>query len=142
MEDLFDDEAIGVLTALSMPRQVNVYDGWVEQHWVLRLGASVRVEWAAGANVVVAQALDVVRAILRDDAEAGEVPELTAQVRMIDGTHAMLTIGVRSQPGRDRRAGMLAASSLVPAIEALTTIEEVQGIPRAYWKMLFGPASV
>jgi hypothetical protein len=138
--------SIEQLAAFSSPMPLAVADdqGDREQrNWIIRTGADVSEEWDTGrASAEITEYANASLELAR--AERGMRPldpEQLARVRLIriDSRHLIVNV-VTETFLDDTHAPLLLTVASLGALERRVSIDDIQGIPRRYWRVLIGPA--
>lgn len=115
-----------------------------QRNWVVRLAMDPAETW----NVVEASAV-VTRKAASAIREACEARGLSFDnqgpydpvVRLvpIDARHVVMNITTIKLEEDEAHAYLVAASAALRALDELTPIDDIQGIPRRFWGLLIGP---
>jgi hypothetical protein len=139
-----DFEQVAVVAAYSTPVPLPVDDDErLEQRmWAIRLSSDVSPGWnteevAAGLDKQATSALRTAHS--ERDLRYEDIGLPTIRVLLVDPRHLFLNI---TTPRMDRDAAesdLVAACAALRALEQIVPIEDVQGIPRRYWRIFMGP---
>jgi hypothetical protein len=133
------------LTAHSMPHPLLVEgDTSREQrHWVVRIADRLPADWNAEATSEQLNC-DAVSAVR--DARSARGLELRGgpfvpQVRavLIDEQHVLVSITSVKLEKDDAHAWLVAASAALRTLEKSLPVDDIQGIPRRFWRLVLGP---
>lgn len=140
-----DKTAIERVAANSAPTRVPVEGDPAreERHWVVRLSSDLPTDgrsdlepMASGAAVAAVREARTARG-LDPEAEGGRV---TVRLHTVDSRHLIASIGTVPIERDDAHAWLVAASAVLRCLHDHTPIEDIQGLPRAFWRILVGDA--
>lgn len=132
-------ESIERLTAYAVPQRVSTVDGRDERHWVVRvteipsdlLPVEDRLDQLARAAVAEARRE---RGLAEGQAH---VPSVT--LKIIEPHHLVLSVTTIALEDDDAEEHLLAGSAALAGLKRELEIEDIQGIPLRYWRLLVGP---
>lgn len=141
-----DSKAIERLTAHAAPQRLPLDGDETREHrnWVIRLAQPVAgglnsnelsVILSRDAASAVAEALNE-----RGLASAGNsIYAPTVRVVVIDELHVVLNVSTIRLEQDEAHAYLVAASAALRGLERTAAIEDIQGIPRRFWRLVVGP---
>lgn len=140
-----DRISVEQLTALSSPRPLPIErDKTREQrNWVVRLAAELPAE-PPPETLSVRLTDDAAVAIRRARAGRGlaedgvDAHAPAVRLRIIDALHVVLNITTVRQDADEAHEYLVAASAALLGLEQESPIDDIQGIPRRYWRLLVG----
>lgn len=137
-----DDKAIERLAANSSPLRLVVDADTERRDWVVRFADTCSND-ASSSDVVArtraAAGSAVHGALVARNLPAG-APEdvVTIAIRSIGNQHAVVSITTRRMDEEGAHASLVAAGAALRELDASHAIDDLQGIPRRYWRSLVG----
>ena len=139
-----DRAAIERVAANSSPTRVPVEgdSSLEERHWTVRLSVDLPRDHRGPklepmASEAATSAVRGARLARGLDADADE-GRVTLQLHSVDARHLIVSIGTVRLERDDAHAWIVAASAALRALHDVVPIEDIQGLPRAFWKVLVG----
>jgi hypothetical protein len=139
-----DTTAIERVAANSAPTRVPVEgdSSLEERHWVVRLSFDLPLDHRGQdleriTSEAAARAVREARIARELDATADE-GRVTVHLHSVDARHVIVSIGTVRLERDDAHAWLVAASAALRALHDVVPIDDIQGLPRAFWKVLVG----
>jgi hypothetical protein len=139
-----DSRLIEQIAAYSVPNRLPIEnDEQREQrNWAIRLVEDLPDEWDAESES--ARLSEAARSAVAAAQAARGLPvsnvtnQPTVRVMLVDGRHLIARIETIKLENDDAHAYLVAASAALIALNSTTPIEEIQGIPRRFWRIVLG----
>lgn len=137
--------SIEQLTAFATPNPLPVHlsEHLEQRNWVVRLAVDSAEAWCLdeAASLLTATATAAVRAArdARGLATAGSTYTPVVRLIRIDRRHVVVSIMTAKLEDHDAHAYLVAASAALSALDELSAIDDIQGLPRRFWTSLVGP---
>jgi hypothetical protein len=141
-----DSSAVEQLVAYSAPNRLPV-DGEGEfelRNWIVRTAMDVPESWdlAEAAKVLTSDAVAEVRGAAAARGLEGsdrERQHVVVNLIRLDRQHLIVRIKSVRLEKDELYVYLIAASRALRTLEAQHPIDDIQGYPRAYWRMVLGP---
>jgi hypothetical protein len=140
-----DSEPIEQLAAYSVPQPLTIHgdDGREQRNWVVRLAGSIPGEsnlddLSAKLSRTAVSAVTEARALRGLPVENAEPHMPLVRVLAVDAQHLIVNICTIKLEKDDVHAYLVAASAVLKGLHDAIAIEDVQGIPRRFWRLLIG----
>lgn len=139
-----DTNTIERLAANAAPNRLPV-DGDPEQeqrNWVVRLAAELPRGWDANvaAEVLASRAVEAVRDARAQRGQSSEaLTQPMVMLTRIDERHLIVSVRTERLERDEAHAWLVAASAALRALERTLRVEEIQGFPRRFWRLVLGP---
>lgn len=138
-----DTSMIERLTAHSAPTRLPIEGdpNREQRNWIVRLASDLPARLAEDVGRTLAAAAS---AAVREARTARHVDQAAAEavvdVRLssIDERHLIVSITTVRLDRDDAHAWLVAASASLRALESSVPLEDIQGIPRRFWKLVVG----
>jgi hypothetical protein len=139
-----DTTAIERVAANSTPTRLPVEGdpSLEERHWILRLGVDLPPDSGHDLSAVASKAATVAvrdARIARGLALDAEEARVALQLHSVDARHLIVSIRTIRLDRDDAHAWLVAASAALRSLREALPIEDIQGLPRAFWRVLIGP---
>ena len=116
-----------------------------ERHWAVRLTADLPAgtsleQLASAANEAASEAVREARITrgLRPGMEEGRV---VVHVHSVDARHLIVSIQTVRHERDDAHAWLVAAGASLRSLHAMTSVDDIQSLPRIFWRVLVGSES-
>jgi hypothetical protein len=141
-----DSSAVEQLVAYSAPNRLPV-DGegeFEQRNWIVRTAVDVPESWdlAEAAKVLTSDAVAEVRGAAAARGVEGsdrERQHVVVNLIRLDRQHLIVRIKSVRLEKDELYVYLIAASRALRTLEAQYPIDDIQGYPRAYWRMVLGP---
>lgn len=114
-----------------------------QRNWVVRVSDELPDGWTPerGSVVLTQEADSAVRAARAArglGAEDSDAYRAIVRLMLIDARHLVVNVNTIKLEEDDSHAYLVAASAALRALDSEVAIEEIQGIPRRYWRAVIG----
>jgi hypothetical protein len=144
MEPPMDTTAIERVAANAAPGRLPVEGdpSAEERHWAVRLTADLppgtnTVRLAEAATKAASEAVSEAR-LTRGLDPATEEGRISLRVHSVDTRHLIVSIRTVRLERDDAHAWLVAASAALRSLHEMTAIDDIQGLPRIFWRVLVG----
>jgi hypothetical protein len=140
-----DSLVVDQLTAHATPNRLPVQgdDRREQRNWVVRLSADLPDEWSPEkASALLSE--EAASAVRKAKAARGLTVEETVphvpsvRVLPVDTRHVVVNISTFRLEEDEMHAYLVAASAALRDLDAATPIDDIQGIPRRFWRLVIG----
>lgn len=132
------EQLVGFSTPAPLPDPTDTRD---ERNWFVRVASHLPAAWdhRAASVLIEARATDAVRAAcvartLPDELAHSHAPRV--KVFRIDESHLLLRIVTIRLKQDLAHTYLVAASSALRTLNEMISLDDIQGIPRRYWRLL------
>jgi len=113
-----------------------------ERHWAVRLTAEFpagtsAVQLALAATEAASRAVSEAR-VSRGLDPATEEGRVAVSLHSVDARHLIVSIRTVRLERDDAHAWLVAASAALRSLHDMTPVDDIQGLPRVFWKVLVG----
>ena len=141
MDTIMIERLTGHSTPTRLPVEGN--SGREERNWAVRLTGNLPT--GRGTDDLVAKVTEAAIAAVREARTArgldpaAKEGEVSVRIHAVDARHAIVGITTVRLDKDDAHAWLVAASAALRALDGSVPVEDIQGIPRRFWKLLVGP---